>query len=58
MVLVRGNTTLSHTQTHFLPLSPQIEGSTNELFFSQAFQLVQNGTSYYVHNDIFRLNYG
>lgn len=55
VVLVRGNTTLSHTQTHFLP---QIEGSTNELFFSQAFQLVQNGTSYYVHNDIFRLNYG
>ena len=55
---MRGNTTLSHTQTHFLPLSPQIEGSTNELFFSQAFQLVQNGTSYYVHNDIFRLNYG
>ncbi|RKP21637.1 nuclear envelope protein [Rozella allomycis CSF55] len=25
--------------------------------FSQTFQLVQNGNSFYVHNDMFRLNY-
>lgn len=36
----------------------QIEGSTNPLKFCQAFQFIHNGTSYYVHNDVFRLNYG
>lgn len=35
-----------------------IEGSTNPLKFCQAFQLIHNGTTYYVHNDLFRLNYG
>lgn len=36
----------------------QIEGSENALKFCQAFQMVHNGTSYYIHNDLFRLNYG
>lgn len=35
-----------------------IEGSDNALKFCQAFQMIHNGTSYYVHNDLFRLNYG
>lgn len=35
-----------------------IEGSENPLKFCQTFQMIHNGTTYYVHNDIFRLNYG
>jgi hypothetical protein len=30
----------------------------NPLHFCESFQLVSAGNSYYVHNDIFRLNYG
>ena len=34
-------------------------GSDNPLHFCQMFQLVSTGPgAYYVHNDIFRLNYG
>jgi len=35
-----------------------VDDSTNPLQFSQIFQLVPDGSSYYVYNDIFRLNYG
>ncbi|KAI8999054.1 nuclear transport factor 2 [Trametes punicea] len=35
-----------------------VDDSTNPLQFSQVFQLIPDGSSYYVYNDIFRLNYG
>ncbi|KAJ7650577.1 nuclear transport factor 2 [Roridomyces roridus] len=35
-----------------------VDDNTNPLQFSQVFQLIPDGTSYYVFNDIFRLNYG
>ncbi|KAG5335948.1 hypothetical protein E4T56_gene16730 [Termitomyces sp. T112] len=35
-----------------------VDDSTNALQFSQIFQLIPDGSSYYVYNDIFRLNYG
>ncbi|KAG6918042.1 Nuclear transport factor 2 [Tephrocybe rancida] len=35
-----------------------VDDSPNPLPFSQIFQLIPDGTSYYVYNDIFRLNYG
>ncbi|KAF8162877.1 nuclear transport factor 2 [Crassisporium funariophilum] len=35
-----------------------VDDSENPLNFSQVFQLIPDGTSYYVFNDIFRLNYG
>ncbi|TCD62392.1 Nuclear transport factor 2 [Steccherinum ochraceum] len=35
-----------------------VDDSPNPLQFSQIFQLIPDGTSYYVFNDIFRLNYG
>lgn len=35
------------------------DASANPLHFCELFQLVSTGpSSYYVHNDIFRLNYG
>jgi len=35
-----------------------VDDSPNPLQFSQIFQLIPDGGSYYVFNDIFRLNYG
>jgi len=35
-----------------------VDDSTNPLNFSQVFQLIPESGSYYVFNDIFRLNYG
>jgi hypothetical protein len=35
-----------------------VDDSENALNFSQVFQLQPDGPSYYVFNDIFRLNYG
>ncbi|KAI0692210.1 nuclear transport factor 2 [Cytidiella melzeri] len=35
-----------------------VDDNTNPLQFSQIFQLIPDGGSYYVFNDIFRLNYG
>ncbi|KAI0255258.1 nuclear transport factor 2 [Lactifluus subvellereus] len=35
-----------------------VDDSSNPLQFSQVFQLIPEGGSYYVFNDIFRLNYG
>jgi len=35
-----------------------VDDGTNPLQFSQVFQLIPDGGSYYVFNDIFRLNYG
>jgi len=35
-----------------------VDDSENPLNFSQVFQLIPDGTTYYVFNDIFRLNYG
>ncbi|KAF8177645.1 nuclear transport factor 2 [Pholiota molesta] len=35
-----------------------VDDSENPLNFSQVFQLIPEGGSYYVFNDIFRLNYG
>jgi len=35
-----------------------VDDEANPLSFSQVFQLVNDGTTYYVHNDIFRLNVG
>ncbi|KAF9448914.1 nuclear transport factor 2 [Macrolepiota fuliginosa MF-IS2] len=35
-----------------------VDDSPSPLQFSQAFQLIPEGSSYYVLNDIFRLNYG
>ncbi|KAH9979775.1 putative nuclear transport factor 2 [Russula vinacea] len=35
-----------------------VDDNQNPLQFSQVFHLIQDGGSYYVHNDIFRLNYG
>ncbi|KAH9961065.1 hypothetical protein BC827DRAFT_1260578 [Russula dissimulans] len=35
-----------------------VDDSPNPLQFSQVFQLIPEGGSYYVLNDIFRLNYG
>jgi len=35
-----------------------VDDSPNPLQFSQVFQLIPDGGSYYVLNDIFRLNYG
>ncbi|PPQ67657.1 hypothetical protein CVT25_012685 [Psilocybe cyanescens] len=35
-----------------------VDDSENPLNFSQVFQLIPEGTTYYVFNDIFRLNYG
>lgn len=35
-----------------------VDDSPNPLQFSQVFQLIPDGSSYYVLNDIFRLNYG
>ncbi|GLB35438.1 putative nuclear transport factor 2 (NTF2) [Lyophyllum shimeji] len=34
-----------------------VDDSPNPLQFSQVFQLIPDGSSYYVYNDIFRLNY-
>jgi len=34
-----------------------VDDSPNPLNFSQTFQLVQDGGSYFVQNDVFRLNY-
>ncbi|KAF9466277.1 nuclear transport factor 2 [Collybia nuda] len=34
-----------------------VDDSPNPLQFSQVFQLIPDGGSYYVFNDIFRLNY-
>ena len=33
-------------------------GGDNPLHFCEMFQLMSSGSSYYVHNDVFRLNYG
>jgi hypothetical protein len=35
-----------------------VDEGENALNFSQVFQLIPDGGSYYVYNDIFRLNYG
>ncbi|TFK27349.1 nuclear transport factor 2 [Coprinopsis marcescibilis] len=35
-----------------------VDDSTNPLNFSQVFQLIPDSGTYYVLNDIFRLNYG
>jgi len=35
-----------------------VDDSPNPLQYSQVFQLIPDGGSYYVLNDIFRLNYG
>jgi len=35
-----------------------VDDSPNPLQFSQVFHLIPDGGSYYVFNDIFRLNYG
>ncbi|OCH85223.1 NTF2-like protein [Obba rivulosa] len=35
-----------------------VDGSENPLQFSQVFQLVPTGGTYFIFNDIFRLNYG
>ncbi|KAH7107316.1 nuclear transport factor 2 [Auriculariales sp. MPI-PUGE-AT-0066] len=35
-----------------------VDDNTNPLPFSQAFQLIPDGSGYYVQNDVFRLNYG
>ncbi|KAM6500911.1 nuclear transport factor 2 [Amanita muscaria] len=35
-----------------------VDDGANPLQFSQTFQLIPDGGSYYVLNDIFRLNYG
>ncbi|KZT20279.1 nuclear transport factor 2 [Neolentinus lepideus HHB14362 ss-1] len=35
-----------------------VDDGENPLQFSQVFQLIPEGGSYYVFNDIFRLNYG
>ncbi|KAL2919452.1 Nuclear transport factor 2 [Polyrhizophydium stewartii] len=35
-----------------------VDDEQNPQHFSQTFQLVPEGTSYFVFNDIFRLNYG
>ncbi|KAF8556935.1 putative nuclear transport factor 2 [Imleria badia] len=35
-----------------------VDEESNPLSFSQVFQLVSEGPTYYVHNDIFRLNVG
>ncbi|KNE62682.1 hypothetical protein AMAG_09617 [Allomyces macrogynus ATCC 38327] len=34
------------------------EGENKPLFFSQTFQLIPEGGSFWVYNDVFRLNYG
>jgi len=34
-----------------------VDDSPNPLQFSQVFHLIPDGSSYYVYNDIFRLNY-
>jgi hypothetical protein len=36
----------------------QVDDGENPLQFSQIFHLIPDGASYYVLNDIFRLNYG
>ncbi|KAN0141104.1 hypothetical protein V8E53_000860 [Lactarius tabidus] len=35
-----------------------VDDGTNPLQFSQVFQLIPDGSGYFVLNDIFRLNYG
>ncbi|KAF7731630.1 Nuclear transport factor 2 [Apophysomyces ossiformis] len=35
-----------------------VDDSPNPIMFSQTFHLIPEGSSYYVLNDIFRLNYG
>ncbi|KAF8738528.1 hypothetical protein AX14_011179 [Amanita brunnescens Koide BX004] len=35
-----------------------VDGGENPLQFSQVFHLIPEGATYYVFNDIFRLNYG
>jgi len=35
-----------------------VDGSENPLQFSQVFHLMPEGGSYFVQNDVFRLNYG
>ncbi|EKM56002.1 uncharacterized protein PHACADRAFT_257005 [Phanerochaete carnosa HHB-10118-sp] len=35
-----------------------VDEGSNPLQFSQVFQLIPDGSSYYIYNDIFRLNYG
>merc|ERR1712137_766725 len=35
-----------------------VDGSPNPLNFAQTFHLCPEGASWYIHNDIFRLNYG
>ena len=43
----------------FVTGAVKIGGDQNPLHFCEFFQLVSNGgNSYYVNNDIFRLNYG
>lgn len=42
----------------FVTGTMRVAGETVPLRFSQTFQLMPNGTSYFVLNDIFRLNYG
>lgn len=36
----------------------QIDGDESTLKFSQVWHLLPEGNSYWVHNDLFRLNYG
>ncbi|KAF8312006.1 nuclear transport factor 2 [Clavulina sp. PMI_390] len=35
-----------------------VDDSTNPIHFSQIFHLISDAGSYYVQNDVFRLNYG
>eukprot|EP00243_Klebsormidium_subtile_P000119 TRINITY_DN10193_c0_g2_i1.p1 TRINITY_DN10193_c0_g2~~TRINITY_DN10193_c0_g2_i1.p1 ORF type:complete len:123 (+),score=18.26 TRINITY_DN10193_c0_g2_i1:202-570(+) len=42
----------------FVSGSLQVGGEEHQLKFSQMFQLLPAGSSYYVQNDVFRLNYG
>jgi hypothetical protein len=37
---------------------PQPEGEQRPLKFSQLFHLMPAGASWFVYNDVFRLNYG
>jgi len=36
----------------------KVDESEHAMKFSQTFSLMQEGASYFVHNDLFRLNYG
>jgi hypothetical protein len=35
-----------------------VDDESNPMQFTQTFQLIPDGGSYYVYNDVFRLNYG